>query len=91
MTKKILKRDTEVKNPYPEKGVFPDPRIPMPKWMNAKVYRDKTIVRTYGIDGGDKQVVISRPNPKPDIMKLIEKEMMDSRVLKNPHKYSKLS
>ncbi len=89
MPKKTLKRDIEVPNPYPKKGVFPDPRIPMPKHMNVKVYRKKTMVKEYD-RGGDIEVVIKRPNPKPDIMKHIRKGTMQKRIMKNPRKYSKL-
>jgi len=89
MPKKILRRDTEIFNYGHTKGVFPNYDIPMPKNMNVKVYRKKTMVKEYD-RGGDIEVVIKKPNPKPDIMRLIEKEIMQKRILKNPRKYSKL-
>lgn len=53
--------------------------------LNAKVYRNKPMVKSYGT--GDTQVVVKKPNPKPNIMKLIEEEM----VRKNPRKYSNIT
>lgn len=91
MPKKILKRDTEIKNPFPKTGVFPDPRIPMPDSLKVKPYRKKDILKSSELNSGDKEFFIRKENPKPRSMYLIEKEIFNRRVLKNPRKYAKLS
>lgn len=90
MVKKRLRKDTEITNPLRRKS-FPDPSIPMPKAMNVKSYRTKPIKKTYGEYGGDMQVVIKKVNPKPSIMKIIEREDLNMDMLKRPRKYARLS
>lgn len=91
MPKKKFKGDIEVFNPGQKKGVFPDPSIPMPDSMKVKPYRKKDILKSSEVKGGDKEFFIRRVNPKPRSMHVIEKELFDRRVLKNPRKYAKLS
>ena len=91
MPKNKFKGDIDVFNPLPKKGVFPDPRIPMPDSMQVKPYRKKDILKSSEIPGGDKEFHIRKTNPKPRSMYLIEKEIFFLFVLKNPRKYVKLS
>lgn len=75
MPKKILRRDTEIRNYGHTNGVFPNYDIPEPEHMEVKPYRSRDMKKTYGSDGGDRRVVIKKTHPRPTILKWQEKNM----------------